>query len=49
MWHDAKSELHQKILIVGKFPGTQLICNISIIINTTALKKYFFGSKSKEE
>ena len=49
MSHDAKSYLHQKILITDKFPGTYLILNISIIINGTAVIKYFFESTLKEE
>ena len=49
MLHDAESELHQKILIADKFPATLLLCNISIIINATAVKKYFFGSTFKKE
>ena len=48
MSHDAKSELCQNILIADEFPGTHLICNISIIINTRAVKIYFFGSTLKE-
>ena len=49
MSHDPKSYLHQKILIVEKFPGTYLIGNISIIINAKAVIKYFFESALKEE
>ena len=49
MSHDPKSYLHQKILIVDRFPGTYLIGNISIIINATAVIKYFFESTLKEE
>ena len=49
MLNETKSYLHQKILTVYKFPGTYLIGNISIIINATAVKKYFFESTSKGE
>ena len=31
-----------KLLIRDDFPGTPLLGNISITINATALKKYFF-------
>ena len=44
-----KSYLHQKILTADKFLGTYLIGNISIIINATAVIKYFFQSTLKEE
>ena len=49
MSHNAESELHQKILIVDRFPGTTLIGNILIIISATAVKKYFFGSPFHDE
>ena len=39
MSHNAESELHEKILIVDRFPGTTLIANILIIISATAVKK----------
>ena len=44
MLDNAESELHQKILIVERFPGITLIGNILIIISATAVKKGFFGS-----
>lgn len=47
--HDVESELHQKILVVDKLPGTTLIGNITIIISATAVKKIFFGSAFKGE
>ena len=47
--HNAESELHQKIFIVDKFPGTTLIGNISIIISPTAAKKGFFGSPFNDQ
>ena len=43
MSHDAKSELHQKILIANIFPGILLIGNISVTIYATTVKKYSFG------
>ena len=49
MSHNAESELHQKILIVDRFPGTTLIGNILIIISATVIKKYFFGSPSNDQ
>ena len=49
MSHNAESELHQKILIVERFPGITLIDNILIIISATAVKKGFFGSPFNEE
>ena len=49
MSHNAESDLHQKILIVDRFPGTTLIGNILIIISATAVKKYFFGSPVHDE
>ena len=49
MSHNAESELHQKIFIVDKFPGTTLIGNISIIISPTAAKKGFFGSPFNDQ
>ena len=49
MWHNAESELHQKILLVEKLPGRTLIGNISIITSATAVKKYFFGSPFDDE
>ena len=49
MSNDTKSYLHQKILIVDEFPGTYLIANVSIIIDATAVIKYFFESTLKEE
>ena len=49
MSYNAESELHQKILIVERFPGTILIGNISIIISATAVKKYFSGSPFNDE
>ena len=47
--HNAESELHQKILIVERFPGITLIGNILIIISATAVKKGFFGSPFNEK
>ena len=49
MSHNAESELHQKILIVDRFPGTTLIGNILIIISATAVKKYIFGCPFSDE
>ena len=49
MSHNAESDLHQKILIVDRFPGTTLIGNILIIISATAVKKYIFGSPISDE
>ena len=49
MSHNAESELHQKILIVDRFPGTTLIGNILIIISATVIKKYFFGSPFNDQ
>ena len=49
MSHNVASELYLKILIVDKLPGTTLIGNISIIINATAIKRYFIGSAFKDE
>ena len=49
MSHNAESELHQKILIVDRFPGTTLIGHILIIISATAVKKSFSGSPFNEE
>ena len=49
MSHDAESELHWKILIVDRFPGTTLIGNILIIISATVIKKYFFGSPFNDQ
>ena len=49
MSHNAESELHQKIFIVDRFPGTTLIGNISIIISATAVKKGFFGSPFNDQ
>ena len=49
MSHNVASELYLKILIVDKLPGTTLIGNISIIINATAIKRYFIGSTFKDE
>ena len=45
--HDVESELHQKILVVDKLPGTTLIGNITIIISATAVKKIFLDLHSK--
>ena len=42
MLHDAESELHQKLLIGDKFPGMLLIGKISVSINATTVKKYFY-------
>ena len=47
--HNVESELYQNISIVDKLPRTTLIANISIIINATAIKKYFFGSTFKDQ
>ena len=49
MSHNAESELHQKVLIVDRFPGITLIGNILIIISARAVKKDFFGSPFNEE
>ena len=49
MSHNAESELHQKILIVDRFPGTTLIGNIFIIISATVIKKYFLGSPFNDQ
>ena len=49
MSHNAESDLHQKILIVDRFPGTTLIGNILIIISATVIKKYFFGSPFNDQ
>ena len=40
--HDAKSEHHQKLIIIDFFPGRHLIRNISEIRNGTRQEKCFF-------
>ena len=49
MSHDAESELHRKILIVDRFPGTTLIGNILIILSATVIKKYFLVSPFNDQ
>ena len=41
-FHEAKSQLCQKLLTIDGFPGRLLIGNISETKNATACKKYFF-------
>ena len=41
MLHDAKSDLHQKLLIIDSIPERHLISNISEISNCTKQVKYF--------
>ena len=40
-FHDAESQLCQKLLTIDAFPGIHLIGNISETINARACKKYF--------
>ena len=49
MWHDAESELYQKLLVADIFPGMLLIVYISVKENATAVKKYFFGLTKSDE
>ena len=42
MLHDAESELCQKLLTRGDFPGTPLLDNISKTINARTWRNIFF-------
>ena len=48
-WHDAESELYQKLLVADIFPGKLLTGHISVTKFATPVKKYFFGSTALEE
>ena len=43
MFHDAESDLYQKLLVADNFPGMLLIVNISVTKYAITVKKYFFG------
>ena len=47
--HNVESQLYQNILIVDKLPGTTLIGNILITISATAVRRYFSGTRFKDE
>ena len=47
--HDADNKLCQKLLSINDFPGTNLIWNISEIVDAKTLKKYFFDPTFKEQ
>ena len=49
MWHDAKNELYQKLVVAEIFPGKLLIGYIFVTKYATIMKKYFFGSAVSDE